>query len=193
MKRINDWYDDDDYQYYSSLDEVIEEVKAANEKSGGWIWENGKIRDDVFVCDVIQLLESLRDCEVRLSKKTFNNILENGKVDNTYNWGANISNDLNLGWIDGKGCLIRVHLGGDVRGNYSNYFSIESLEDLYEAEGMYQYKAINERYSADMECFREGFEVYDNDEDDTIGECYEMELDDVLEWIDKKTSGEEEE
>lgn len=183
-QKIKDgWYEADEYRYYTSIDEVIKEVQAAGE--GGWIWENGKIRDDVFVCDVFEVLEGMKDIEIQLDEESFYEILNSGKGDNTYNWGANISNDLNFNWIDGVGCLVRVHLGGDVRGNYSSWFAIENTESLYDTEGVMQYKPINERYSADMDAFAEGFEVYDNETEDTIGTCYAMELEDVLKWIEE--------
>lgn len=185
-QKIKDgWYDEDEYEYYSSIDDVINEVKAAGE--GGWIWENGKIRDDVFVCDIFEVLEAMKSIETHIDKETFDEILENEDGgDNTYNWGANISNDLDFRWKKGVGCIVKVHLGGDVRGNYSNWFSVESEEAmLYLDDGVYQYKSINDRYTADMNAFSEGFDVYDNEEGDDIGTCYAMELEDVLKWIEE--------
>lgn len=191
MERVkDDWGDNNEYQDYKSIDEVIEEVRTYGQ--GGWIWENGKIRDDVFVCDVLQVLEGMKGYETQLDEETFNRILEEGDGDNTYNWGANISNDINITELKGVGCIMMVHLGGDVRGNYSCYFSVTSWEDIiYDGELEMQYKEINERYSADMYAFREGFDVYDNEAGDTIGECYAMELEDVLEWIEENADEEE--
>ena len=183
MKRISDYYDDE-YQYYTSIDDVIEEVKASGE--GGWIWENGKIRDDVFVCDVLEVLEGMKRYETQLDEETFNQILEEGEGDNTYNWAANISNDINIYDLKGVGCVMKVHLGGDIRGNYSCYFSVTSWEDIiYDGDLEMQWKPINERYSADMYAFTEGFEVYDKEVGDNIGQCYAMELEDVLKWIEE--------
>jgi hypothetical protein len=175
------------------IDEIINQVKQYGTKS--WIWDGDKIRDDVYVCDIFPILEDLKEFEIELSDEEFANIIENGKADNTYNWGANISNDLDFRYIDGidGGCVIMVHLAGDVRSNYSDYFAIEDIQDLFDLESTYQTKDIDDRYSADMEAFREGFDVYDQNTSEIIGECYDIEREDVLEWIKQNTSDDLEE
>lgn len=184
LKKIKDsWDDDSQYKYYSSIDEVIEEVKSKG--ATGYIWENGEIRDDVFICNVLELLEGLKSFETKLTEDEFDRILEEGEKDNSYNWSANISNDLSITWLKDGGCLVEVHLSGDVRANYSNYFSIKSVEDLYECDGASQSKAITDRYIADMEWYSEGFDVYDTEIGDTIGTCYSIDYEEVIKWIEE--------
>lgn len=177
-----------DYEDLKSIDEVIRQVRAGG--TSGWIWDGDHIRDDIFVCDIFPILEDLKYSEIDMDEDTFDYIMLEGDGDNTYNWSANISNDIDIRYVKGKeylGAILMVHLAGDVRGNYSSYFAIENISALYECDAAYQYKAITDKYTADMSALSEGFEVYDTDTGDEIGTCYDMELSDVLDWISENT------
>ena len=82
------------------LENVIEEVKAARTGvNRPWIFdEDGNIREDVLVGDVIPLLEELKEYEIDITDEEIEEFIndEETKGDNTYNWGANISNDLQI-------------------------------------------------------------------------------------------------
>ena len=77
------------------LENVIEEVKSVRTGSGcAWIFdENGNIRDDVLVGDVLPLLEELKEYEIDITDEEIEAFIndEETKGDNTYNWNANIS------------------------------------------------------------------------------------------------------
>ena len=184
MKQIKDgWYDEDEYQYLTTIDDVIADVRENGTKS--WIWENGEIRADIFTCNIFPILEELKSNEIQLDKESFDDIYENGEGGNTYNWSANISNDLDYRWKDGVGCIMKVHLSGDIRGNYTNWFAIDSLESLFYADYISQSKVVNERYSADMDAMSETYDIYDYETGESYSGCWAFELKDVLEWIDK--------
>lgn len=181
------------------LDLIIEEVKNARKGNNRpWIYdENGNIKDDVLVVDVLPILESLKDYECTLFDADY--IFENGEeieCGNTYNWSANISNDINyqVYKIDNLYfAVVMVHLLGDVRGNYTDYFVIDMgnfnsfVEFLYDYcdEKLYDYKEINDRYVADLFALSEVYTVYDTEIGDDIGEFYDIEVADLLKNIEK--------
>lgn len=80
------------------LEKVIEEVKAAHTGvNRPWIFdENGNMREDVLVGDVLPLLEELKEYEIDISDEEIEEFINDDetKGDNTYNWNANISDDL---------------------------------------------------------------------------------------------------
>lgn len=175
------------------LEKVIEQVKDARKgQNRPWIFdENGKIKDDVMCCEVLDILEDLKDYEIPVTDEWIENFLNNSEVkgDNTYNWGANISNDLNMDYIgefdDEIIMVIMVHLFGDIRGGYSDYFVVkfDSMYDLYDLESATQIKDVNEHMCADLRAFFETYTVYDYEKGEDVGEFYHIELEDLLEEI----------
>ena len=171
------------------LENVIEEVKAARTGvNRPWIFdEDGNIREDVLVGDVIPLLEELKEYEIDTTDEEIEEFIndEETKGNNTYNWGANISNDLQIHskeYDDEIMMVISVHLRGDVRANYSEYFAVKmrGFYEFYELESMLQYKHITDTLVADINLMSEGYSVYDYEHDDDLGEFYEIAIDDAL-------------
>ena len=184
------------------LDGIIADVKAAR---GGanhpWIYDDsGNIASGVICGDVIPLLEALKEYELDVTDEEIEELLEspNVKGDNTYNWGANISNDLNIDTVKNVELggefydtvmVIMVHLHGDIRGGYSDYFVVPlSFEDLwYDFDDVvFQNLLINDRYSADINILSEGYTVYDYETGEDLGEFYEVEVADLLKAIEEK-------
>ena len=181
------------------LDIVIEEVKNSRKgENRAWIFdENGKIKDDVMTCEVLDILEELKDYEINVTDEWIENFRDNEEVkgDNTYNWGANISNDLNMNYLensDGVTMLIMVHLFGDIRGGYSDYFAVkfDSMCEFFELESATQIKDVNENMGADLNAFSETYSVYDYEKQEDVGEYYCLELEDLLEEIELFKQGE---
>lgn len=174
------------------LEEVIEEVKAVRTGAGrAWIFdENGNIREDVLVGDVIPLLEELKEYEIDITDEKIEEFIndEETKGDNTYNWNANISDDLQIHsqeYDDEITMIIAVHLRGDIRGGYSDYFAVKmrGFYEFYELESMLQHKHITDTLVADINLMDEGYGVYDYEHDDELGEFYEIEIKDALSEI----------
>ena len=174
------------------LENVIEEVKAAHTGANRpWIFdENGNIREDVLVGDVIPLLEELKEYEIDITDEEIEEFIndEETKGDNTYNWGANISNDLQIHsqeYDDEITMVIAVHLRGDVRANYSDYFAVKmrGFYEFYELESMLQHKDITDTLVADINLMSEGYSVYDYEHDVDLGEFYEIQIKDALSEI----------
>ena len=171
------------------LENVIEAVKAAHTGANRpWIFdENGNIREDVLVGDVLPLLEELKEYEIDITDDEIEEFIRDKetKDDNTYNWSANISDDLQIHWqeYDDKiTIVIAVHLLGDIRANYSDYFAVKmrGFYEFYELESMLQHKHITDTLVADINLMDEGYGVYDYEHDEDIGEFYEIEIKDAL-------------
>ena len=180
----------------SRLDNVIDEVKNARlSENRPWIYDdNGNIKEDVFVFDMLKLLEALKedDVEFYVEDEEIENAYDNyDTADNTYNHGCNISNDLNY-HILGNIAYISVHLYGDIRGGYSETFAIDMgdynslIEFLYSEfeEDIYQIKDIKEtNYSVTMNMFYEGIDVYDYENQKDFEQIYEIEAEDIIKEI----------
>lgn len=171
------------------LENVIEEVKAAHiGVNRPWIFdENGNIREDVLVGDVLPLLEELKEYEIDISDDEIEEFINDDetKGDNTYNWNANISDDLLIysqEFDDELTLVIAVHLRGDIRANYSDYFSVKmrGFYEFYELESMFQHKHITDTLVADINLIDEYYNVYDYEHDEDLGEFYEIEIKDAL-------------
>ena len=177
------------------LEEVIEEVKAV--RTGAmhpWIFdESGNVHKDVLVGDVIPLLEELKEYEIDITDEEIEEFIndEETKGDNTYNWNANISNDLQIHsqeYDDEITMVIAVHLRGDIRGGYSDYFAVKmrGFYEFYELESMLQHKDITDTLVADINLMSEGYSVYDYEHDVDLGEFYEIQIKDALPEITAK-------
>lgn len=172
----------------SRLSNAIEEVK--NGRVGAWIYnERGEIRTDVFVGDTVELMEDWLNHEVEfpnLTDEEISDIIEY----NTYNWGANISNDIAFGFYNKEIMIAMVHISGDARCNYSELFALDfgSIESL--ADNMpYLSKDVDETHVASFSMFNEGMDVWNTELEDEIV-CYEIELEDLLNEIADKESEE---
>ena len=174
------------------LENVIEEVKAAH--TGvyrPWIFdENGNIREDVLVGDVLPLLEELKEYEIDITDGEIEEFIgdKETKGDNTYNWNANISNDLQIHsqeYDDEITMVIAVHLRGDIRANYSDYFAVKmrGFYEFYELESMLQHKHITDTLVADINLMDEYYAVYDCEHDEYLGEFYQIDIKDALSEI----------
>ena len=175
------------------LDKVIEQVKDARKgQNRPWIFDdNGKVKDNVMLCEVLDILEELKEYEIPVTDEWIENFLENPKVkgDNTYNVGANISNDLNMNYLktdDGEEIILfMVHLFGDIRWGYSDYFAVkfDNEYEFWELESTTQIKDVNDTMVADIRAFFETYTVYDYEKGEDVGEYYCIELEDLLEEI----------
>ena len=99
------------------LENVIEQVKAARKgENRAWIFnEDGRIADNVMCCEVLDVLEDLKKYEIDVSDEWIEEFKRNPKVkgDNTYNWNGNISNELNMNYMendDGEEIILIMHI-----------------------------------------------------------------------------------
>ena len=174
------------------INDVIEQVKGARQGTyRPWIYdENGCIKDEVICGEVLDLLEELKDYEIEVTDEWIKKFIydKNTKGYNTYNYSANISNDFQYHiqeTEDSYTIVIAVHLRGDIRGGYSDYFAVK-FEDFYEwndLESKRQHKMITDTLCADIDIMTECYEVYDYSTDDYVGSFYQIEIEDLLDAI----------
>lgn len=177
----------------SRLDNVIEQVKSIRNLSKehrAWIFDdNGNIRDDVLCGDILPLLEELKNYEINVSDNWIENFRNFSEGDNSYNWSANICNDFNIDYDKNNGIILfKIHLYGDIRGCYSDYFAVkfDRFDELFDLESITQIKTINDRYCADINILREGYTVYDTKEQKDVGDFFELEIKDLLDCMESE-------
>ena len=178
------------------LENVIEQVKNERSKAcRSWIFnDNGTIKDNVITGEVLYLLEEMKEYEISVSDEYIADFL---KIDwhkrrngNTYNISANISNHIDYKALEiDDGCifLIQIHLYGDIRCGYSDYFvlKMEDFESFFELENWIQSKIINDRYSANIDLLSETYSVYDYEKQEDVGYFYALEVEDLLNQINE--------
>lgn len=177
----------------TKLDVVIKDIKEVNKMGNAWIYDaDGNIKDDVICGSVLPLLYELKDYEVESTEESIDWIVENAdRRWNTYNWNANIDHNIDVAELEIDGytyMAIMVHRWGDVRANYTDRFLVR-FDDCYEwseLESIMQYKTICDgRYSVDIDIMTKTYYVWDNEECVTVGEFYEIEVEDLLKEINK--------
>ena len=175
------------------LDAVIKDIEEVNKTCGAWIYDaDGNIKDDVICGNVLPLLYELKDYEIESTEESIDWIVANANRRwNTYNWNANIDHHIDVAELEFDGytyMAIMVHRWGDVRANYTDRFLVR-FYDCYEwseLESIMQYKTICDgRYFVDIDIMSETYSVWDNEEEVSVGEFYEFEVEDLLKEINK--------
>ena len=178
----------------SRLTNVIEEVKASRlDAHRAWIYdENGNISNEVICGDIIPFLEELKEYEIEKSDDFIKDFIKDAENFYTYNYSSCIDKDISVWYKNGNPIMICcVHLFGDARCGFSDYFVIEMdeyydyndcpLSEFLQLESTCQFVEITDRYCADINIFSETYDIYDMDEGETIGSDYAIEKKDVLE------------
>lgn len=136
--------------------------------------------------------ESIDDVVNTLEDLGYINISE-GKGDNSYNWGAPISNDFDIMVYkdlssNGEFMVFKVHRYGDVRCNYTDecilHFSneYEFYEALSECSKYQSVEIDGVRYDFTIDVLSDGYEVY-NEDGYYIGTAFGYDVDEVKEEI----------
>ena len=177
----------------TKLDAVIKDIEAVNKADIAWMYDvDGNIKDNVICGNVLPLLYELKDYEVESTEESIDCIVENADRHwNTYNWNSNIDHDIDVAemYLNGYTYMaIMVHRYGDMRANYTDRFLVR-FDDCYEwseLESIMQYKTICDgRYCVDIDIMTETYTVWDNEEEVSVGDFYEIEVEDLLNEINK--------
>ena len=178
------------------LDEVIKDIKEVNKECHAWIYEsNGEIRDDVICGNVLDLLYELKDYEIETfdTEKSINLVVEHANNHwNTYNWNANIDHHIDVAELEIDGytyMAIMVHRYGDVRANYTDRFLVrfDNEYEWFDLESRMQYKTICDgKYCCDIDIMTEWYDVWDWELGESVGEFYEIEVEDLLNAIEER-------
>ena len=116
--------------------------------------------------------------------------INNSKCDNTYNWSAKITQDINYYIYENElynNVLVElsVHLYGDIRCNYTDtillqFDSIEQFLDVLMENNLYKTIEVNNvNYSLYTSFFSEGIEV-ENESNNEYFDIYSYELEDII-------------
>ena len=182
----------------SNLENVKKEIQAAREgKHAAWIFKNGKLADDIIAIDALEVIAAFAEnivntdkMPLETQKKLVNFICENAETSgNTCNYNGLITNDMNYNIIKIGNyyyTLVMFHLGGDIRGNYTDYLLLrfEEIYDFFSINETYFTKGIGKsRYDVDMNIFSEKYSVWDNFYNKYVGEFYEIESGELLKKI----------
>ena len=178
----------------TKLDAVIKDIKEVNKMGNAWIYDaDGNIKDDAIYGSVLPLLYELKDYEVEFTEESIDWIVE--KADrrwNTYNWNAKIDHDIDVAEVEVDGytyMAIMVHRYGDVRANYTDRFVVRFYDsyEWSELESIMQYKTICDgRYFININIMTECYNVWDNEKEVNLGEFSELEVEDLLNEINKE-------
>ena len=173
----------------SRLTNVIEEVKASRiGENRAWLYdENGKISDDVICGDIISYLEELKEYEIDVTDEYISNFKKDANNFYSYNYSTNIDKDISIWYKENCSvAIICVHLYGDARCGFSDDFVVlmdsdDTLYQLLQMDSVYQTISLNDRYSADINIFSEEYEVYDYEENKTVGTYWYIEKNELFE------------
>lgn len=203
------------------LNKIMEELEIYNNK---WWNEERKDLDIKYYVPTDIICNSLKDKEIGISKEINNIIEEKNKDhyfkvydeynyysdlviqgkakylggDNTYNHSGKVQNDFQ--WHTFKIndeeyiVLLAFHIGGDIRGNYTDYIVLKfNYETEFEEYMMYDISYENGlTFNLEIEeniyeitplVFDECLNVYDTKKDDYIYNIYGLNDDDVIEQI----------
>lgn len=117
-----------------------------------WFAEENESGADTSIEDVYDLITELENIEV----------VKREVADNTFNYGGMFDGalDYRLLYLDDKViALVKIHLGGDVRGNYTDFFALEfdNDYDFYEAMSVTK-TVIVKGYECVVSAMHEGIE-----------------------------------
>lgn len=147
-----------------------------------------------------QTLRSMYDLDVdEIYART-----DSDKHDNTYNWSGKISNDIDWCECDteeyGKIAMVKFHIAGDVRGNYTDELFIK-LDDFNGSLVSYLYDGLDvgsasktvevdgKEYAVDYNIFSDTLEISDTENwDNVTDECCELEVEDIKSAIREAVS-----
>lgn len=182
---------------FANAQDVIKVVEAHRQNSSAWIFENGKLKEDIITCDILQFLKDNEDNAIDIDSETFANVkgmsygFEKFEAYNNYNYCGNSSEVIEYhtfsdGWD--YYVAIAIHIGRDVRVGYTNFilFRFDSFEEFWDA--LNQIYIINEddfTASVSANALSESCSIYVDCADDMTFdfECYTFKRDDVIDSI----------
>lgn len=121
----------------------------------------------------------------------------NGEANNSYNWSSPVSNEINYEVFkslidDSIYVLFRVHRWGDVRGNYTEHCILrfdhdyEWFEAFDEVNRTEYIEIDNVSYAVEINFWRDGFEVYTEENWDYLFDVYGSDREEITEAIKDK-------
>lgn len=131
---------------YSDILEQLAERKIPTDYQGNKTTLE-QVNNDTHLINPLEIFEDMDTMEIEdMDELAFSDDFDLRIQDNTYNYNGNGSRDLDFKIYDsyehGAVGIIRIHMGLDIRGGYSNAFAVQgdSIEDILEQ--LYDIKTI---------------------------------------------------
>jgi hypothetical protein len=174
------------------IDDIKESRKIGAKEGGPWIYEDGKIADNVVICDIIPILEDLKEYEIEMSDEEIMKFREGAENFYSYNNGAKIDTDFSVWYKEGDTHgLFCIHTGrNDAREGFSEYVPFETdkgnaLDLVFAMEHINQTVDISDRYAADLTAVSDSYTVRDIETDEEVLTSTELSAEDVLKEIEE--------
>lgn len=212
------WAPEEEYEDYEDIDAEEETISlldiALKEVPQVGVEDWGKDNELYFVADTVKLFEALKELEVEIPKSYYENAdaddwsngiddylvsigidPEEGKGDNTYNWNAPLTHDVNMTRYEAPNdyyVKLEIHRSGDVRGNYTTSFLMrfdadydffETVSDVCSEECFRELKHNDKTYIITPDFWSEYVNISCVETDETWDEVYCTDLEGLEEII----------
>ena len=168
---VEDWGKDDELLFTADTKILFEHLKSYEHKIPRSYYDNAE--NDDWSNGIDKYLED-----------KFNVDIENGESDNTYNWNAPLTHNVEFTIIQARSkCFFKasIHRAGDVRGNYTTEFLLEfndkdeclgALFDSCAGFCQREIKLENTTYVITPHFFNEYVDIYNLDTDEAYDDVY---------------------
>ena len=187
---VEDWGKDDELLFTADTKVMFENLKNYEEEIPRYYYDNAS--NDDWSNGIDSYLEEIKGVN-----------LNNGESDNTYNWNAPLTHDVEFTIYEADdGCYFKgsIHRAGDVRGNYTTEFLLkfndkdDCLESLFDSCAGFcqrEVKLENTTYVITPHFFNEYVDIYNLDTDEAYDDVYCDCIDRLKEIIAENKNSEE--
>lgn len=187
---VEDWGKDDELLFTADTKVMFENLKNYEEEIPKYYYDNAS--NDDWSNGIDSYLEEIKGVN-----------LNNGDSDNTYNWNAPLTHDVEFTMYEADdGCYFKgsIHRAGDVRGNYTTEFLLkfndkdDCLETLFDtcSENCYNEVTIDGiKYIIEPHFFDEYVSIFDYENQESYDDVYCASIEELKEFLAKNKNSEE--
>lgn len=110
------------------MDRYTEVYETIRNACGAWIFDDeGNLKDNICCVNTLDIIDSLNWISDENEIAYLDSIVDDCEYlawENTYNWNANVTHDIDVRFIEHNDEVIacaKFHISGDVRANYTDY------------------------------------------------------------------------
>ena len=168
---VEDWGKDDELLFTADTKVMFENLKNYEEEIPKYYYDNAS--NDDWSNGIDSYLEEIKGVN-----------LNNGDSDNTYNWNAPLTHDVEFTMYEADdGCYFKgsIHRTGDVRGNYTTEFLLkfndkdDCLETLFDtcSENCYRQVTVDGvDYTVSPHFFNEYVDIWSSETQENYDDVY---------------------
>lgn len=187
---VEDWGKDDELLFTADTKVMFENLKSYEEEIPKYYYDNAS--NDDWSNGIDSYLEEIKGVN-----------LNNGESDNTYNWNAPLTHDVEFTIYEADdGCYFKgsIHRAGDVRGNYTTEFLLkfndkdDCLETLFDtcSENCYRNVTVDGvDYTVSPHFFNEYVDIWNSETQESYDDVYCDCIDKLKEIIAENKDSEE--